>query len=222
MSGDMATMTETEWLNGTELAPMLEYLRIGVSSRKLRLFGCSCFRTIWDELKVDGVRRMVEQAEDLVDRTDAVSTTSMFFSCWKAVAGMFRASLSEGLYASLCGLISQNLTMGVVSYLVQRTRFASDLPGEEVDRTRLAMLRDILGNPFRPATVDKRWLTWNEETVSKIATAVYAERAFDRLPILADALEDAGCDDADLLDHLRGPGPHVRGCWALDLVLGKG
>jgi hypothetical protein len=58
-------------------------------------------------------------------------------------------------------------------------------------------------------------------TAAALAATIYHERAFDRLPILADALEDAGCDNADILDHLRGPGPHVRGCWALDLVLGK-
>ena len=57
--------------------------------------------------------------------------------------------------------------------------------------------------------------------VVKIAQGIYDERAFDRLPILADALEDAGCDNADILAHLRSPGPHVRGCWAVDLILGK-
>jgi hypothetical protein len=57
--------------------------------------------------------------------------------------------------------------------------------------------------------------------VPKLATAIYAGRTFDELPVLADALEDAGCTDAELLGHLRSPGPHVRGCWAVDLVLGK-
>ena len=58
--------------------------------------------------------------------------------------------------------------------------------------------------------------------MAKLAQAIYEERDLRRLPVLADALEDAGCEDADLLGHLRGPGRHVRGCWALDLVLGKG
>jgi len=80
------------------------------------------------------------------------------------------------------------------------------------------LLRDIFGNPFRPVTVDPEWLT---STVVALARGIYDERAFDRLPILADALQDAGCENADVLDHCRGPGPHARGCWVVDLLLGK-
>jgi len=80
------------------------------------------------------------------------------------------------------------------------------------------LLRCIAGNPFRPVAFDPNWRT---ETVVSLASAIYAERAFDRLPILADALEEAGCDHADILSHCRGPGPHARGCWVVDLVLGK-
>ena len=85
-----------------------------------------------------------------------------------------------------------------------------------------ALLRDIVGNPFRPAAVDPTVLRWHGDAAARLAGAVYAEGAFDRLPVLADMLEQAGCADAGLLGHLRAPGPHVRGCWALDLVLGKG
>src|SRR5262249_21307998 len=78
------------------------------------------------------------------------------------------------------------------------------------------LLRCIYGNPFRSAAVDLTWFGWEDSrTVIKLAEGVYEERSFDRLPILADALEDAGCTDAAILNHLRGPGPHVRGCWAL-------
>jgi len=70
----------------------------------------------------------------------------------------------------------------------------------------------------RTAILDPAWLT---STVVSLAEGIYAERAFDRLPILADALQDAGCENTDVLDHCRGPGPHVRGCWVVDLVLGK-
>ena len=77
----------------------------------------------------------------------------------------------------------------------------------------------IFGNPFRPVAADPGWLT---PTAVAIAESIYKERAFDRLPILADALEEAGCADADVLLHCREPGEHVRGCWVVDLVLGKG
>jgi hypothetical protein len=83
------------------------------------------------------------------------------------------------------------------------------------------LLRDIVGNPFRLVTVDTAWLENNDKCVVRLAQAIYAGRAFDRLPILADALEDAGCTDAAILEHCRGPGPHVRGCWVVDLLLGK-
>jgi hypothetical protein len=84
-----------------------------------------------------------------------------------------------------------------------------------------AVVREVFGNPFRPVTIDPVWLSWNDGPVQKIAQAIYEERAFDRMPILADALEDAGCTEQAILAHCRGDGPHVRGCWVVDLLLGK-
>jgi hypothetical protein len=82
-----------------------------------------------------------------------------------------------------------------------------------------ALLRDVVGPlPFRALCLDSRLVSTN---VHDLAHTIYDERAFDRLPILADALMDAGCDDADILGHCRSEGPHVRGCWVVDLVLGK-
>jgi hypothetical protein len=81
------------------------------------------------------------------------------------------------------------------------------------------ILRDVFGNVFRPVTLNPTWLTSN---VLTLAQEIYDNRSFDRLPSLADVLEEApGCDNPEILAHCRGPGPHVRGCWALDLVLGK-
>jgi hypothetical protein len=93
-----------------------------------------------------------------------------------------------------------------------------------------SLTRDIVGNPFRPdPPVERTWLIWMGEVVTALAQAAYDERALPagtldpaRLCIIGDALEDAGCTNAELLGHLRGPGPHWRGCWALDLLLGKG
>ncbi|MCE9529888.1 MAG: hypothetical protein K8T89_01910 [Planctomycetes bacterium] len=80
------------------------------------------------------------------------------------------------------------------------------------------LIREVSGNPFRPVAIDDRWLT---STVVDIAEAIYEERAFDRMPILSDALMDAGCDSEEMITHCRGNGPHVRGCWVVDLLLGK-
>ena len=82
----------------------------------------------------------------------------------------------------------------------------------------LRMVYDIFGNPFRPVAVDSAWLTPN---VVDLARTIYEERAFERIPILADALMDAGCEDEAVLSHCRSEGPHVRGCWVVDLLLGK-
>lgn len=76
-------------------------------------------------------------------------------------------------------------------------------------------LRDVAGNPFRPVTVLPEWRT---AAVVDLAQSIGNESAFDRLPILADALEDAGCRDVQILDHCRGKGPHVRGCWVIELL----
>ena len=81
-----------------------------------------------------------------------------------------------------------------------------------------ALLRDVFGNPFRPAAFSPAWRT---DTVLALAQQMYDTRDFGAMPIMADALQDAGCDNGDVLNHCRGDGPHVRGCWVVDLVLGK-
>jgi hypothetical protein len=84
------------------------------------------------------------------------------------------------------------------------------------------LFRDLFGPlPFRTVAIDPVWLAWNDGTVVKLAQGIYDDRAFDRLPVLADALENAGCADPDMLAHCRQPGAHVRGCWPVDLILGK-
>ena len=107
-----------------------------------------------------------------------------------------------------------------VGWAVRLASYAPDRGAEPAVQARL--LRDLFGDPFRPVPVDPGWAAWNSATIPKLAQAIYEERRFADLPILADALEDAGCTNQDILSHCRGPGPHVRGCWAVDLVLGKG
>jgi hypothetical protein len=117
------------------------------------------------------------------------------------------------LYREFC-------SSSIATHSVQAAAGLADGAGEQHEQVRL--MRDITGPiPFRPVPADTSWLQWKDGTVVKVAQAVYEDRAFDRLPILADALEDVGCTDADILTHCRGPGPHVRGCWVVDLLLGK-
>jgi hypothetical protein len=96
-------------------------------------------------------------------------------------------------------------------------------------RRQVVLLRDIFGNPFRPLGIDPTWLRWNDSAVVRLAQAAYEDRGLPagtldntRLAILADALEEAGCTDAQILTHLRGGGEHYRGCFVIDALMGKG
>jgi hypothetical protein len=115
--------------------------------------------------------------------------------------------------------------------VVVTERFADGLTIEKwrADRENARLLRDIFGPlPFRPVTLPPSVRTWNEGLIQRLAEQAYQLRIMpagtldpDRQAVLADALLEAGCDDADIIGHLRGPSPHVMGCWPLDLVLGK-
>jgi hypothetical protein len=105
--------------------------------------------------------------------------------------------------------------------VMQAAAEASPAGATEESTKQAEILRDLFGNPFRPVSVKSAWLAWDGGTVPRLAQSIYDDRAFDRLPALADALEEAGCTDSDILGHCRGPGPHVKGCWVVDLILGK-
>jgi hypothetical protein len=127
---------------------------------------------------------------------------------------------------------------GLTSKFATRAAVLSGMSASESARGQCIIIRDIIANLFRRSVhnpaycagtsatlvayqsicLDPSWLT---STVLSLATGIYAERAFDRLPILADALQDAGCEHTEILDHCRGLGPHARGCWVVDLVLAK-
>src|SRR5262249_17997472 len=106
-----------------------------------------------------------------------------------------------------------------IRWELPRTDAASGASREAAEcAEQCGIVRDIFGNPFRRVTAKSAWLT---STVTALAREAYQTQNFSRMPILADALQDAGCEDAGVLAHCRGPGPHVRGCWVVDLVLGK-
>jgi hypothetical protein len=117
------------------------------------------------------------------------------------------------------GILTLNASPAEGEAIWQNSTFIS---GKVVgERIQADLLRELIGNPFRHISFDPAWLAWNNRCIERIAQAIYDERAFDRMPILADALEDAGCDNADILNHCRSGGEHVRGCWVVDLLLGK-
>jgi hypothetical protein len=97
-----------------------------------------------------------------------------------------------------------------------------DLSWHQARRRQCDLLRDLFGNPLAPVRIEPAWRGWNESTVARLARAIYLEERFEDLAILADALEEAGCSDADVLAHCRAGGEHVRGCWLLDALIGKG
>jgi hypothetical protein len=146
---------------------------------------------------------------------------------WEVRCAMRAAGQPEELPAQLAGLRAEYADWwgGMFTFYGGTGEEWQQYHDEALGRISLQqcqLLRDIFGNPFRPLPrLNPSWLAAEGGTVPKLAASIYEERAFDRLPILADALEEAGCDAAELLTHLRGPGPHVRGCWAVDLLLGK-
>lgn len=83
------------------------------------------------------------------------------------------------------------------------------------------LVREVFGNPFRQVVVDPAWLAWGDRIVERLASEAYETQTFENLPILADALEDAGCTDDQIVEHCRQSGEHVRGCWVIDALLGK-
>jgi hypothetical protein len=228
-----ASMTEEEWLAGEDPEKLLEEGGAKFGPRKLLLFGCTCCRLLkwrftdprsWAVVEVaerfadeeatwEELREVASQASATWHRTSSDRTTH---------AGRVTA-MAVGLFGQ--ALLADDLCAAVVLDAVKRLASGVRLGLKRSRGPQANLLRDIFGSPFRPIAVDRAWSTAD---ATSLAQASYDERALPsghlepaRLAILADALEEAGCTDRDILDHLRGPGPHVRGCWALDLALSR-
>ncbi|VTR91317.1 Uncharacterized protein OS=Sorangium cellulosum (strain So ce56) GN=sce5710 PE=4 SV=1 [Gemmata massiliana] len=212
-------MTEQEWLVATDPVPMLEFLNGKASDRKVRLFACGCAFRIWEQLPDDLFTQVILMGERLadgkMDEQELQIAQETAFAAWLD-SGVFTDSIEEAaiLAARYTLLIPANLSFTSA----REAAFSRDAEALAEQTWQSNCFRDIFGNPFRPTVANPSWLT---STVQALATDIYEDRAFDRLPILADALQDAGCDNADVLDHCRSEGPHVRGCWVIDLLLGK-
>jgi hypothetical protein len=222
-------MIEQEWLDCADPKAMLDHFcGKSVSKRKLRLFTVARCRNSWHLLSDERSRQAVEVGERFADglaTEEELVVTQAAAAAAIAGAKAATAAHTAAFYAS--GLI---VSIPSPSITFADTAIGSEFKAADQDgvtqRTaeelwQVSVLRDIFGNPFRTVAITSNWLTWNDCTVRRIAQAIYDERAFDRMPILADALEDAGCTDRAILDHCRGEGQHVRGCWIVDLILGK-
>jgi hypothetical protein len=218
-------VTEADWLTATGPRTMVEFLRGRASERKLRLFAVAYARhRMFGDHETIGVTE--RYADGLADdselaRAESAATWHVLGTCTDIQGEVTDARCWSVRDAAIANAADAARAIVWAEEDARELHQRLNLPPERSPIPDL--LRDLVGNPFRPAPrVDRAWLAWNGGTVAKLAAVVYEGRDFGRLPLLADALEDAGCGDADLLGHLRGPGPHVRGCWAVDLLLGKG
>jgi hypothetical protein len=192
---------------------MLAFLRESgrASERKLRLFACACVRRLWPLVYHERGRRAVAAVEQFSDGEVAVEGLSLA-----------RRAALEGLGGTSASWpAARPLAEAVLALTDPDVMNAARAGVALLQLTHRHVLREVFGNPFRPVAIDPAWLAWGGGAVRKLAQGIYDDRAFDDLPVLADALEDAGCSQEDILGHLRGPGPHVRGCWAVDAILGQ-
>lgn len=225
-----------DWSNCVDPARLLEYARDGASERKLRLFAVACCRRIADRLGTGLGPSLLDLAEWYADGlvTDAerrairTRARQMFRDQGAAEAASSTNWVKEATYAMFAtsarnawGAV-RTAQDGVVECLVCR---AGGPQGCNVAKVRTAELarqsglaRDIFIDPVRPVNFNRHW---RSADVLGLAEGIYQDRAFDRLPILADALMDAGCDHEEVLGHCRSGGRHARGCWVVDLMLGK-
>jgi hypothetical protein len=218
---DPPPLTAADWPTCVEPNRLLAHVAGAVSERKLRLVTAAAARLAWDILPPE-MREAVETAERLADGLATADELQ-----W------YRTRLAPYQHAGGPPTARRWCLPGPdrdAFYLVFAATYRADMvrrlhgggawmAGSAAHAGRIApLVRDIVGKPFHSATIHPGWLT---PDVRGLAAAAYHDRAFDRLPLLADALADAGCDDEAVLSHCRGSGPHARGCWVVDLVLGN-
>jgi hypothetical protein len=230
-------VTEEEWLTLSDPLKLLAYLHGWRRQRRWRLFACACCRRIWSAVHDPRSRNAVEVAERYADGLASVDELATAREGAAVVAEELltareAATDAPGPYADAaagCACLwaaeDDSSINSVASHCASEALEVTariDPHSATTAREGLCdLIRDLFGNPFRLARADPSWLSWNNGTVARMAEAIYSSGTFEDLPVLADALEEAGCANADILAHCRGPGEHARGCWALDLLLGK-
>jgi hypothetical protein len=227
---------EKEWLECADPQKMLKFLRGKASERKLRLFGVACCRH--KRLMREGpYKRALDFAEQFADglgtlhdlrvvRRELQEERDYSLAALSAVSKdnplILRVTTYAMEEAANAALLEARVDAWDKGFSVEETHKAGEDAKKNVSRElaifQTCLVREIFGNPFHSTTVQPTWLT---PTVKALAQAIYTERTFTDLPVLADALEEAGCMDHDILNHCRHPGDHVLGCWVVDLLLGK-
>jgi hypothetical protein len=215
---------ERNWQTCVQALSMLQFLHGKASERKLRLFACACGRKsrIWRKFSN---RRAAEVAARFADgqatAAELAACRDGLLGCACAEADAYTAAVRSALeavdIAAMLGLQGINMDWADAPYVEKSNRQYAEEQAHQAN-----LLRDIFGPlPFREVPVDPAWRSVNSGAVRDLAQKIYDDRDFAQLPILADALEDAGCSNVEILRHCREAGEHVRGCWVVDLVLEK-
>ena len=207
-------MTEEEWLRCADLDAMFLALpgSLRWRDRKLRLFACGCCRMIPEFMESEPDRESVELAELEVDGLGGGREypDEIWDIRW------YHRDAGESVARAISTFRAEMWNANDLNQADEAKRYEVLSHG---GRQLASLLRDIFGNPFRPVSFSPAWRT---STALTLARQMYESRDFSLMPILADALQDAGCENEDILAHCRDANqPHVRGCWVVDLVLGK-
>lgn len=202
-------MTEAQWLACDRPGPLLDYLGSRASDRKLRLWACACVRRIAHLIPHPIGRQALAVSErfadGLADQRELLAIADAFYPC-----GLYNATYDHPATRAAHAPLYRE-TVGQAAVYAARCRKPAERPGEEA--AQAALLRDIFGNPFQPLP------PWPGGVGATLAQAIYEDHAFDRLPILADVLEEAGCTQLEVVAHCRAGGTHARGCWVVDWLL---
>ena len=201
-------MTEAEWTETCSPIRLLDNGSIRPSKRQHRLIAIASCRTIGIDMVGENGERWLATAETLAEKAEIRVTTRNVERWWRDFwderATPFTHPNLQGMYL-MVGLGDSRATILNAGFV----RATATKNYDVVDGELAGIVREVLGNPFRPATFSPSWRT---STTVALAFQMYESRDFSAMPILADALQDAGCDNDDILNHCRGPGAHVRGC----------
>jgi hypothetical protein len=229
-------MTEMEWEECDDPQEMISIIlqERRISKRKLGLFNVACCRQLWDLIPNERIRAVIDLAERYAEDKVAYEELEAF---WDAALDMERHTIDD-VILEIIGNLAADQSGSLADEIASRSVMAiGGAAADAVPATRRTdryedaaaaaaaeqtyLLRDIFGNPFQQKGIDPVWRLWNHGLILRLAEMIYDTRRYTDMPILADALEDAGCTAAAILDHSRGPGPHTRGCWVVDLILNK-